>query len=190
MLWICWLVRRLSRGQCREATWEFSLGSIIASYLPNSGRDWLHLIAVWPPRHFGAAKSDTSTCFMHKHINRVAPADRDTHTPSRPHTYTRAHTHTHLFEWWKCRLRRVEVAEMRWVGTAVAHGPLLRLDTLRYWSRHTHARPHTHTDLAQIRYKMAPLIELISIFGQKRYLHSPLIMRSRWPKVCELCPSL
>lgn len=132
MLWICWLAR--SWSQCCEATRDFSLGSFIGSYLPNWGRDRLHLIAVWPSSHFGAAQSDTSTCFMHKHINRVTQADGNTHTPGCQRTHT--HTWRESFEWWKCRLRRVEVEEMRWVGTVIAHEPLLWLDTQRYWSIH------------------------------------------------------
>lgn len=157
MLWICWLVRCLSWSLCCEATREFSLGSFAASYLPNSGRDRLDLIAAWPPSHSGAEKSDTSTCFMHKHIN--TEAEEDTHIHPLAHTQS--------FEWWKCRLRREEVEEIKWVGAVIAHEPVLPTHTHTYW------KAHIHTVLAQICNKMAPLIELISIFGQ-RDIYTPL----------------
>lgn len=170
MPWICWLARCLNWGQCCEAAREFGLGFFIAPYLPNSGRDWLHLMAVWPPSHFGAAKSNTSTCFMHKHINRITHSHLHC---AHIHTQTRAQS----FEWWKCRLRREDVDGMRWDEMSrhchcpwaclmARHTPILK-------STHTRTHTYIHTVLAQKSNKMAALIELISIFGQKD-IYTPL----------------
>lgn len=159
MLWICWLVSCLNWGQCCEATREFILGSFITSYLPNSGRDWLNLIAVWRPSHFGAAKSNTSTCFMHKHINRATQAAASTHTHTIPYTVI-----------WMMKTQTQESKGGRDEMSVCCHRPWACL-----MARHAQIlkSTHIHAVLAQISKKMAPLIELISIFGQ-RDIYTPL----------------
>lgn len=76
---------------------------------------------------------------MHKHINRVTQANRNTLTLACRRTQTVI---------WMMKMQtqeRRDGGEMRWVGTVIAHGSLLWLDMHGYWKKYTHIDNHTYT---------------------------------------------
>lgn len=159
MLCICWLASCLNWSQCCEATREFSFGFFVASYLPNSGRNWLHLIAVWPPSHFGDTWAHHVLCIdrqkklhIHSHLN-------DENADSGEKRCKR----------WNESMLSLPISP--WVCV------VLQLQTF------THLLNGTHTQGFGSEKQQDGTSHWIDInIWPERYLHSPLIRGNRWPQ--------